>query len=154
MKKRSSILIIGILTLIGFVAVSEMRMLPFGSGVQDFTVNLVNGYKLNRTSSHSVFISPEVWGGDIPSIPSKVIRLEVSGDVIIAERQKLKRRNPNDSLDTYLIPDSSKTDYWILDTREETLRGHLSKEELKKVLDSLDITSDIKLKEVSSFNNF
>ena len=114
--------IILLLLIIGLFRSSRVSILPsfgFGPGVQDFTKNLTGDYNLYRNSSHEVFVAPnDGWNDEIAIIPSKVIKLNTYKEFIIAERQGLKLRNPNDSLDGYEIPDEKLKDYWILNTDE------------------------------------
>src|SRR5690606_14701402 len=77
----------------------------FGPGVQDFSVELTDNYSVFRTSTHNIIITPnDGWNDEIAIIPSKVIKVNVYKDFIIAERQGLKNRLLNSS-DTYQIPD-------------------------------------------------
>ncbi|MDR3023159.1 DUF3997 domain-containing protein [Chryseobacterium sp.] len=124
----------------------------FGPGVQDFSKNLTGGYKLYRNSAHEIFIAPaDGWNSEIAIIPSKVIRVNVYDEFIIAERQGLKRRNPNDSLDIYEVPDENVKDFWILDTDKNYALGNLNRTDFKRKLDSLHIPAKIELVDIYKY---
>lgn len=124
----------------------------FGPGIQDFTKSLTGRYNLYRNSSHMIFIAPEDgWSDEDAIIPSKVIKVNTYDEFIVAERQGLKMRNPNDSLDGYEIPDPDVMDYWILNTDKNYVLKNLSNYDFKKKLDSLKIPVNIKLIDVYEY---
>lgn len=114
--------------------------LMYGPGVQDFSKSLTGAYNLYRNSAHEVFIAPDNgWSDEDAIIPAKVIKVNAYEEFIIAERQGLKRRRPNDSLDTYEIPDKNIKDYWILNTEKNYVLKNLKSNDFKRKLDSLKI---------------
>ncbi len=118
----------------------------FGPGMQDYSTDLTGGYAIQRTSAHYITITPtDGYNSEIVIIPSKVLRVNIYKHFIIAERQGLKRRSPNDSLDTYEIPDESVKDYWILNTSKNYVLGNLKFATFQKKLDSLNIPNNIEL---------
>lgn len=124
----------------------------FGPGVQDFSTELTGNYSIFRTSAHNIMITPnDGFNDEIAIIPSKVLRVNVFKNFIVAERQGLKRRSPNDNSDTYKIPDEKIKDYWILNTDENFVIGNLKFDSFKKKLDSLNIPSDIMLIDVNEY---
>ena len=124
----------------------------FGPGAQDFSTNLTGNYSINRTSAHNITVTPnDGWDDKIAVIPSKVLRVNVYEEFIIAERQGLKKRSPNDSLDGYEIPDEKVKDYWILNTSKNYVIGNLKFSTFKKKLDSLNIPNDLKLIDVYEY---
>lgn len=124
----------------------------FGPGVRDFSTELTSNYSIFRSSAHEIMITPnDGWNDEIAIIPSKVLRVNVYKNFIIAERQGLKRRSPYDKLDTYKIPDEKIKDYWILDTSNNFVIGNLKVSSFRKKLDSLKIPSDIKLIDVNKY---
>ena len=141
------LLILGISFIIYF-----SKNLPFGPGIHDFDKKLTGNYKLYRMSSNAIFIAPkDGWGDGIAIIPEKVIKINEYENYIIAERQELKRRSPNDTTDTYLIPDESRSNYWILDTENNYTFKNLNIHQLKIKLDSLEIPAQIKLIDVYKY---
>jgi Protein of unknown function (DUF3997) len=154
MPKNSKIILLLILffLLCGVGIKYFLSKASLGPGGQDFTKNLTGKYQLYRMSSHNIFIAPNGgWRGDDAIIPEKVLRLNEVDDFIIAERQGLKRRSPKDSLDTYMIPDSTVLDYWILNTRNNTVFKSLTKQRLITILDSLKLPKDLKLVDVYEY---
>lgn len=123
----------------------------FGPGVQDFSVELTGNYSVFRTSTHNIIITPnDGWNDEIAIIPSKVIKVNVYKDFIVAERQGLKNRLLNSS-DTYQIPDEKVKDYWILNTSKNYVISNLNFDYFQKKLDSLNIPRDIKLIDVYEY---
>lgn len=124
----------------------------FGPGIQDFSTQLTGNYSIFRTSAHNITVTPnDGWNDTIAIIPSKVIKVNVYGNFIVAERQGLKRRTPNDKLDSYKIPDEKVKDYWILNTTKNYLIGNLSFSDFQKKLDSLNIPKNIELIDVYEY---
>lgn len=155
--RKLLIFFLGIALLIlitGFARSSQTAFFSFGlgSGVQDFTKDLTGGYNLYRNSAHEVFIAPDDgWNDEIAIIPSKVLKVNTYKEFIIAERQGLKRRNPNDSLDGYEIPDEKVKDYWILNTDKNYVLKKLELNDFKKKMESLRIPSKTELIDVYEY---
>lgn len=124
----------------------------FGPGIQDFSTDLIDNYSIFRTSSHNIMIAPnDGYNSKIAIIPTKVIRVNVYENFIIAERQGLKKQFPNDSLRSYEIPDEKVKDYWILNTKKNYVIGNLKFSSFKKKLDSLNIPTNIELIDVYEY---
>ena len=143
-----------LILMIGFARSSRTALFSFGlgPGIQDFTKDLTGGYTLHRNSAHEVFIAPnDGWNDEIAIIPSKVVRLNIYKEFIIAERQELKRRNPNDSLDSYEIPDENVKDYWILNTDKNYVLKNLKLNDFKKKMESLEIPKDNELIDIYEY---
>ncbi|MBO9690632.1 DUF3997 domain-containing protein [Chryseobacterium sp.] len=131
---------------------NQRTLFAFGPGVQDFSKKLTGGYTLYRNSAHEIFAAPDDgWNSEASIIPSKIININVYNEFIVAERQGLKRRNPNDSLDTYEIPDESIKDFWILNTDKNYVLGNLNKTDFKRKLDSLHIPAGIELVDIYKY---
>lgn len=124
-----------------------------GPGPSDFSAALVGRYTLNRTSAHQVYIS--LYGGlgdDVPKIPAKVLECAVHKNLILAKRQGLKRRSPNDPNDTYEEPDLTVFDYWILDTTGVgRVFGPLTSEQFNAKQRELGVFESVTLKDVYSY---
>ena len=139
-----------------FILISALLLLTtiscFGPGIQDFSTELTGNYSIFRTSSLNITIAPnDGWNNKTAIIPSKVLRVNVYENFIVAERQGLKKRSPNDSLDSYEIPDEKVKDYWILNTSKKYVIRNLKLETFKRKLDSLKIPNDIKLIDVYEY---
>ncbi len=118
---------------------------PIAPGSQDNIQHLVNDYYVIRTSAHYVQITPMGYTGGTPIIPTKVIKLNVWGDYIIAYRQGLKPRSPDNPKDTYEVPNPDEFDYWILDTKEPRVFESLNEDEFTFIKDSLSIPDTLQL---------
>ena len=143
-----------LILIIGFARSSRTAFFSFGlgHGVQDFTKDLTGGYNLYRNSAHEVFVAPDDgWNDEIAIIPSKVLKVNTFKEFIIAERQGLKRRNPNDSLDGYEIPDEKVKDYWILNSDKNYVLKKLELNDFKKKMESLRIPSKTELIDVYEY---
>jgi hypothetical protein len=157
--KAKSLIIIVIFSIIAFAVfgILSSRNLPriafgYGPGMQDFTKNITNGYVLYRNSKEDIFVAPnDGWNDEIEIIPSKVLKLNEYKDYIVAERQGLKRQNPNDEQDKYKISDEKVIDYWILDTENNIALKNLNKHEFKTKLESLKIPRNIGLIDVYEY---
>ncbi|WP_397385040.1 DUF3997 domain-containing protein [Prosthecobacter sp.] len=124
-----------------------------GPGLQDFAATLVGRYTLNRTSAHQVYIALDGGlGDDVPKIPTKVLECAVHQSLILAKRQGLKRRSPNDPNDTYQETDPMVLDYWILDTSGQGKAfGPLTFEQFEAKRRELGIPDSVALKDVYSY---
>lgn len=123
----------------------------FGAGALDFSAKIAGDYYIHRTSSHQIMIAPETWNDSVPTIPTKVIECDTDKRFIVAKRQGLKRRNPNDQNDTYEEPDPKDTDYWILDTAVPKVFGPLTLNQFEDKRKALGVPSKLTLKDVYSF---
>ncbi|OGV64698.1 MAG: hypothetical protein A2283_15870 [Lentisphaerae bacterium RIFOXYA12_FULL_48_11] len=120
-----------------------------GPGSSDFRTVLAGTYAINRTSPQDITIS-----GGRSRIADIVVECNTDGRFIIAKRQGLRRRSPNDPKDTFEEPDPNLFDYWILDTVSEILVGPLSLDEFKTKRTELGIQTSLELKDVESFNKW
>lgn len=118
----------------------------------DFSADLVGGYAIHRTSGHQVQISPGAYEPTkTPIIPTKVLMCITYERLILAKRQGLKRRSPNDPNDLYEEPDPDVIDYWILDTSVPQVFGPMSLEQFKAKRLVLRVPESAKLKDVDEF---
>jgi len=122
-----------------------------GPGHSDFSSPLVGGYSLYRTSAHSVWITPGGYTDETPIIKEKVVECAVFGQFILAKRQGLKRRSPNDPKDTYEEPDPNVFDYWILDTSVPEVYGSFDIEGFEARKEQLGIDQSVILQPINSF---
>ena len=147
MLKRSAL---AILLLSSFLGCGER--IPLGPGVQDFTATLPNGYVLVRSSSHDIQVVPkDGWNSRTPIIPAKVLEIGIDGDFVVARRQGLKKRSPEDPDDFYLEPDPSVLDFWVLDTKKPAVFGPLDEGQLAEKLAALGFADGIPRKDVYEY---
>lgn len=154
--KWKQIVIYSLLIVVLFFGIYNFRnlslaFLGYGPGLQDFSKNITNGYVLYRTSSHEIFVAPENgWNDKVEIIPSKVLKVNYYNEFILVERQGLKMRKPNDSLDLYKIPDENVMNYWILDTKKNYSFKNLTRIEFQEKLKLLKIP-EVKLIDVYDY---
>ncbi len=144
--------IVLLITFIGGMRSSNIRIpfLPvFGPGVYDFTKNLTGGYKLYRNSSVDIFIAPDGgWDGETAIIPSKVLRVNIYKNFIIAEREDVENESSHNRVKNQKRSDK---DFWILNTGKNFVLKNLSFHEYTRKLDSLRIPRNIELIDVYTY---
>ncbi|MCS4300769.1 DUF3997 domain-containing protein [Chryseobacterium sp. BIGb0232] len=152
---KIGLLSLGIVLIIIFVGLgrcSNIRipLLPvFGSGIQDFSKDLPGGYKLYRNSSIDIFIVPDGgWDDETAIIPSKILKMNTYKNFIVAEREEVKNKPYNDSLNHQKTLDK---DFWILDTGKNYVLKNLPFHEYIRKLDSLKIPRNIELIDVYEY---
>ena len=123
----------------------------FGPGPADFSAKLTGDYFVHRTSAHQIIISPQNYSDETPIIPTKVVECALYRDLIMAKRQGLKRRSPNNPNDTYEEPDETAFDYWILDTAAPKVFGPMSLAEFNAKRHELLVPESIALKDIYTF---
>ena len=94
------------------------------------------------------------WNDTIPTIPANVVELGHDKRFILAKRNELKRRNPDDPNDPYMLPDPGVFDYWILDTRTPIVYGPFTLDEYTAKRTELGVPNRIKLKDVNAYRSF
>ena len=141
-----------LLTVIAFSGCDDIDI-AIGPGHSDFSAPLIGGYSLYRASAHMVSITPGGYSDETPIIREKVLECALSDPYILAMRQGLKRRSPNDPNDTYEEPDPDVFDYWILDTSAPSVFGPFDLEGFRSKKRDLGIPESIILKPVNSFRN-
>lgn len=123
-----------------------------GPGHSDFSTPIVGGYSLFRNSAHSVWITPGSHNDDTPIIAEKVLECAVYNKFILAKRQGLRRRSPNDPQDTYKEPDPNVFDYWILDSSIPEVYGPFDIKNFEIRKRELNIDPSVTLNSVNSFS--
>ena len=161
MRKTASILaalLIGLLVAmkgLPFVvcAIFDRLAIGFGPGTGDFIVPLVGPYLLTRTSADQVVISEDGGlGDDVLKIPKKVLECAVHKNLILAKRQGLRRRSPDNPDDLMEEPEPAVLDYWILDTAGEgKVFGPLTLEQFQSKQRELGIPEPVALKSIYEF---
>ena len=126
------------------------------AGASDYHIDLPGNYSLIRSSAHQVTINEKdeiegTWKSAI--IPPKIVKVAFNENYVLVKQLGLKRRNPNDSSDTYEIPDETKINYWILDTALGIPHGPFSENEFYEKKIEFSISDEIQLKSVSSYKD-
>lgn len=84
--------------------------------------DLPGDYHVHRYSSDQVYVAPLHQHPASPVIPSKVIGLWWSDSWIVGECNPMMRRSKN-PVDNYMIADETRTEYWIIDLKNEKSHG-------------------------------
>jgi hypothetical protein len=124
-----------------------------GPGHSDFSAHLAGDYSIYRTSGLNVVISPQGYGPGTPVIPNLVVECATDGRFIIAKRNGMKRRSPNDPKDTFEDRDPEVVDFWILDTQQPHVDGPLTEAEFMKLRRSLGISESVVLRDVYEYRH-
>ena len=132
-----------------FTTCSNMPMI--GPGVQDFHAKLCGDYSIYRSSAYHIMISPGSYNDTIPHIPTKVVEVGHDNRFIIAKRNELERRSPNNPNDTYMQPTPDIFDYWILDTKIPKVYGPLTQEEFVQKRQELGVPDNVVMKDVYEY---
>ena len=139
-------------SLISVVAV--LANCGFGPGMQDYSYDVGTGYKLVRSSSHTIQIIP-IGGNDLtnpkPEISPKVVEIAWDERYILAKQVGLKRAYPWNPNNSYQVPDNSIVLYFILDTAELELYGGYDFNSFSEKRNELGISADIVLKAVKQY---
>jgi hypothetical protein len=122
-----------------------------GPNAGDFIVQIAGDYYIQRMSEYEIRIAPHLWNEFTPIIPINVIECNTDGRFVIAKRQGLKRRSPNNPNDTYEVPDPLVFDYWILDTGLPIVYGPLTLEQFAAKRKELGIAPSLRLEDIYSF---
>jgi hypothetical protein len=115
----------------------------FCIGIWDYDTELINGYRLIRTNSPSVFIfkkSLSFSEPEYPVVPPKITGLNIYGNIIVGE--------------TEFTPvgddcDASVSGFFILDTETNKLKIGLKKEQWLKILRNMGLEKEPTLIEPS-----
>ena len=120
-------------------------------GHSDFSAHIAGDYSIYRTNGLNVVISPQGYGPGTPVIPNLVVECATDGRFIIAKRNGMKRRSPNDPKDTSEDRDPEVVDFWILDTQQSHVDGPLDEAEFTKLRRSLGISESVVLRDVYEY---
>jgi len=91
---------------------------------------LPGNYRVLRHSLHEVFVAQEIWSEAEPRIPPKVVSLWSDSRYIVAKRQVLVRRSPQNPSDSYLVPGAIPLEIWIIDSVTRRCNEPITEEQL------------------------
>jgi len=147
----SVFVLLGLAIIFVFTMCSNSPMIVFGPGAGDFSAKLCGDYLLFRTSAYHIIISPQNCDSTTPIIPTQVVEVGHDERFIIAKRNELERRSPNDPNDTYMQPTCDVFDYWILDTHIPKVYGSLTQEEFVQKRQELGVPDNVVMKDVYEY---
>ena len=110
------------------------------AGAGDYEIELINGFKVRRTSAQKVHIGSSEYSYDELLIP--VIDDYEKGEFV----EKVGHDN-----DRYIIAKTNFNNYYLLDTKKAIVQGPLTKEKFVKVRENLEIPNSIALKDLSEY---
>lgn len=116
------------------------------SGVSDYTIDLINGYYIAKTSAHNVKIykkDTEDINGNAPTIPiyheGKDKEFESESVTNVGQDQR------------YILAKTNVDKYYILDTEKDTILECLTSDEFNLEKKELGISYDDELKTIDEY---
>ena len=110
------------------------------AGAGDYEIELINGFKVIRTSAEKVHIGSPEYSYDEILIP------------LLADYEKgeyvTKVGHDNDR---YIIAETNLNNYYLLDTKEPIVRGPFTEEEFIQVKENAEISKSVILKDLDTY---
>ena len=110
------------------------------AGTGDYEIELINGFKVRRTSAQKVHIGSSEYSYDELLIP--ILDDYEKGEFI----EKVGHDN-----DRYIIAKTNFNNYYVLDTKKAIVQGPLTKEKFVRVRENLEIPNSIALKDFNEY---
>lgn len=110
------------------------------AGVGDYEIELINGFKVIRTSAEKVHIGSPEYSYDELLIP--ILADYDEGEYVI----KVGHDN-----DRYIIAKTNLNNYYLLDTKEPIVRGPFTEEKFIQVKENAKIPENVNLKDLDSY---
>lgn len=110
------------------------------AGAEDYEIELINGFKVIRTSAEKVHIGSPEYSYDELLIPLLVYYEQ--GEYVIEVGHDNNR---------YIIAKTNLDNYYLLDTKEPIVRGPFTEEKFIQVKESEKISEGIDLKDLDSY---
>ena len=126
------------------VVVSTIVLLMIGmvgcAGAGDYEIELINGFKVMRTSAKKVHIGSPEYSYDELLIP--LVADYEGGDYVT----KVGHDN-----DRYIIAKTNLNNYYLLDTKEPIVHGPFTEEKFMQVKENAEIPESVNLKDLDSY---
>ena len=110
------------------------------AGAGDYEIELINGFKVRRTSAQKVHIGSSEYSYDELLIP----------EIDDYEKGEFVEKVGHDN-DRYIIAKTNFNNYYVLDTKNVIVQGPLTKEKFVKVKENLEIPNSVTLKDLSEY---
>ena len=110
------------------------------AGAGDYEIELINGFKVRRTSAQKVHIGSSEYSYDELLIP--ILDDYEKGEFI----EKVGHDN-----DRYIIAKTNFNNYYVLDTKKAIVQGPLTKEKFVRVRENLEIPNSVTLKDLNEY---
>ncbi|WP_297135329.1 DUF3997 domain-containing protein [Terrisporobacter sp.] len=130
MKKMVSVFTI-VLLMIGMVGCA---------GAGDYEIELINGFKVIRTSAEKVHIGSPEYSYDELLIP--LLADYEDGDYVT----KVGHDN-----DRYIIAKTNLNNYYLLDTKKAIVHGPFTEEKFMQVKENAEISESVHLKDLDAY---
>ena len=116
----------------------------FGPGMNDYTYEMVNNYKVSKGSANGIVIYKDDYDFGIDyKVPEKVTKIAWDDNFILAEQTPLIKNTQE--------LDETKLYFWIINSITDDVYGPLSKEEFDSKCDELSIDPSLKLEDPENF---
>ena len=110
------------------------------AGAGDYEIELINGFKVIRTSAEKVHIGSHEYSYDEILIP--ILAGYEEGEYVT----KVGHDN-----DRYIIAETNLNNYYLLDTKEPIVRGPFTEEEFIQVKENVKIPESVTLKNLDKY---
>ena len=110
------------------------------AGAGDYEIELINGFKVIRTSAQKVHIGSPEYSYDELLIP--IFDDYEKGEFV----EKVGHDNHR-----YIIAKTNFNNYYVLDTKNVIVQGPLTKEKFVKVKENLEIPNTVVLKDLNEY---
>lgn len=112
------------------------------AGAGDYEIELINGFKVNRSSSEKICIDSYEYSYDKMLIPTYDNYKE--GEYVIELGHDKER---------YIAAKTNLDQYYIMDTKEANVYGPLTEDLFNKKKEELGISKDVILKNLDDYEN-
>ena len=110
------------------------------AGAGDYEIELINGFRVERTSAEKVNISSPEYSYDELLIP--LLTYYEEGEYVT----KVGHDN-----DRYIISKTNLNNYYLLDTKEPIVRGPFTEEQFMQVRKNAEISESVILKDLDAY---
>lgn len=122
------------------------------AGLGDYEIELINGYRVIRSSAERISISPaedDFDGIEIPSRDSEKEFNNLDEDSMDYENEYVVQVGHDKN--RYIVAKTNLNLYYIIDTKEVVKYGHLTNAEFNKEKNKLNIQSTAQLKDLDEY---
>ena len=119
------------------------------AGLGDYEIDLINGYRVVRSSAKDINIYPEESDFDGIQIPSVDSEKEFDEDSMDDDNEYIVQVGHDKN--RYIVAKTNLNSYYIIDTKAVVKYGPLTNTEFNKEKDKLNIMSTIELKDLDEY---
>lgn len=128
MKKKTLLMILALFVFLGIVTFLMFFLEKrFGPGLSDYEYKINDICTLRRSSAYAIAVG---CSGFEKGIDPVIIKIGWNSNYVVAVTHPVtKRKYPDSSENTYMVPDESLTYWWILDLNKKVNYGPINSEE-------------------------